>query len=263
MTQKHDQIAITREIGEPLENGELTHIPRQPIDQELARIQHRRYREALMRLGVDLIHLPPLSDHPDAVFVEDAAVVLDELAILTRPGSEARRAETEALRGVLSDFRPVHEIESGTLDGGDVLAIDRDLYVGISSRTDQAGIESLRAIVEPAGYQVIPVPVRGCLHLKTGCTYLGQKTIIINEAWIGAANFTDFDLVRVPVDEPWAANSLSIGDKVLIAAGNPKSRLLIEARGFMVEEIEIGELQKAEAGLTCMSIVGARTSPSA
>lgn len=249
--------AITCDIGEPLESCELTHIPRARIDQDLARMQHLRYREALVRLGADLINLPPLKGHPDAIFVEDAALMLDEIAVLTRPGAESRRAETEALRGVLSDFRQVRKIETGTLDGGDVLRIGRDLYVGLSSRTDEAGIESLRAIVEPFGYRVIPAPVRGCLHLKTGCTFLGDGTIILNESWIDASLFGGFDLIRVPADEPWAANTLSIGGKVLMTSGNPKSRLLIEARGFMVEEIEIGELQKAEAGLTCLSILGA------
>ncbi|MGE0104095.1 MAG: dimethylarginine dimethylaminohydrolase family protein [Blastocatellales bacterium] len=252
--------AITRDIGEPLESCELTHIPRARIDQDLARAQHLRYREALMRLGADLINLPPLKGHPDAVFVEDAALMLDEIAVLTRPGAESRRAETEALRGVLSDFRPVREVETGTLDGGDVLRIGRDLYVGLSSRTNQAGIDCLRAIVEPFGYRVLTAPVRGCLHLKTGCTFLGDGTIILNESWIDDSLFDQFDLIRVPADEPWAANTLSIGGKVLMTSGNPKSRLLIEARGFMVEEIEIGELQKAEAGLTCLSILGAQAS---
>jgi len=249
--------AITRDIGEPLESCELTHIPRARIDQDLARVQHLRYREALMRLDADLINLPPLKGHPDAVFVEDAALMLDEIAVLTRPGAESRRAETEALRGVLSDFRPLRQIESGTLDGGDVLRIGRDLYVGISSRTDVAGIDSLRAIVEPFGYRVVTVPFSGCLHLKTGCTFLGEETIILNESWIDSSLFDGFDLIRVPADEPWAANTLSINGKILMTSGNPKSRLLIEARGFLVEEIDIGELRKAEAGLTCLSILGA------
>ncbi len=253
--------AITREIGEPLEGCELTHIRREPINQQRARSQHLAYREKLMQLGVDLIHLPALSGLPDAVFIEDAAVVLDEIAVLARPGIESRRAETASVLPVLAEFRPVQEIlEPATLDGGDVLRIERRLYVGQSRRTNSEGIAQLRRIAGPFGYEVIPVEVHGCLHLKTGCTWLGEKTITANDEWIDLSRFEDFDRIIVPPDEPWAANTLRIGDKVLLAAGNHKSRLLIEARGFLVDELEIDELQKAEAGLTCLSLIGTQAS---
>lgn len=256
MDDKSKITAITREIGEPLENCELTHVSREPVDQDLAREQHRLYRDKLIQLGVDLIHLPALSGRPDAVFIEDAAIVLDEVAILTRPGAESRRDETVSLLPVLSEFRQVQEIlEPGTLDGGDVLQIERRLYVGKSGRTNAAGIDQLQTIVEPFEYQVIPVPTDGCLHLKTGCTYLGDRTIIANEKWIDLTQFAGFDLIKVPPDEPWAANTLTIGNKVLLTAGNPKSRLMIESRGFLVVELDISELQKAEAGLTCLSLI--------
>lgn len=256
MGNKSKTTAITREIGESLENCELTHVSREPVDQDLALAQHQQYREKLVQLGVDLIHLPALSGLPDAVFIEDAAILLDEVAILTRPGTESRRAETASLLPVLSDFRPVQEIhEPGTLDGGDVLIIERRIYVGLSGRTNAEGIDQLGRIVKPCGYEVLPVAMNGCLHLKTGCTYLGDKTVIANAKWIDLTRFADFDLIRVPPDEPWAANTITISDKILLTAGNPKSRLLIEARGFLVEELDISELQKAEAGLTCLSLI--------
>ena len=149
---------------------------------------------------------------PDFAFVEDAAVVLDEIAILTSMGAAERRLELPAIEKELSRYRPLACVESPAhLEGGDVLRIGRRLFVGISSRTNRAGCERLREIVLPLGYQVIAVPVKGSLHLKTACTALDDHTLLINQHWVAADHFTEFEQISVPPEEPWAANVLPLG----------------------------------------------------
>lgn len=249
--------AITRAISDKLAECELSFIARQPIDLARAREQHRKYEEALAQAGAQrIIQLPPEPELPDSVFVEDTAVVLDELAVITRPGAASRRVETASMADALSAFRPLTFIESpATLEGGDVMRIDRTLYVGLSERTNQAGVDQLRAIVEPRGYRVSPIEISGCLHLKTACAYLGRQTILANRQWINVGPLAEFKLIDVHEDELWAANTLTIGDTVLMAEGAPLTRALLEERGFKIRTIDNSELRKAEAGLTCSSLI--------
>lgn len=193
---------------------------------------------------------------PDSVFVEDVAVVLDELAVITRPGAASRQTETASVAEALSAFRPLKFIQPpATLEGGDVMRVDRTLYAGLTARTNLAGIEQLRTIVAPHGYEVRTVEAAGCLHLKTACAYLGAQMMLVNRRWINVQPLARFDLIDAPDDEPWAANTLTIGAKVLMADGFPQTRVLLEERGFDVLTIDISELQKAEAGVTCMSVI--------
>ncbi|MGH9754642.1 MAG: dimethylarginine dimethylaminohydrolase family protein [Blastocatellia bacterium] len=248
--------ALTRAVSPNLADCELTFLARQNIDVGKAIEQHRGYEECLARLGVRVIRLPAKPDLPDSVFVEDTAIVLDELAVIARPGATSRQAETESVADTLSAFRPLKFIQPPTtIEGGDVMRVDRTLYVGLSARTNPAGIEQLRAIVEPFGYEIKVIEVTGCLHLKTACAYLGGRTMIVNRRWINIQKLTEFDLINVPRYESWAANALAIGATVLTTSGFPKTRALIEERGFKIRVINISELQKAEAGLTCLSLV--------
>jgi dimethylargininase len=248
--------ALTRAVSLNLDDCELTFLARQNIDVAKAIEQHRGYEEGLARLGVRVMRLPDRPDLPDSVFVEDTAIVLDELAVITRPGAISRRAETESVADALSEFRPLKFIQQpATIEGGDVMRIDRTLYTGLSGRTNCEGLSQLCEIVESHNYRVVTIETAGCLHLKTGCVYLGHQTILANRNWIDVQQLAGFDLIDVPEDEPCAANTLTIGDTVLTPIGFPKTRELIEERGFKTLVIDIGELQKAEAGLTCLSLI--------
>jgi dimethylargininase len=248
--------ALTRAVSPNLDDCELTFLARQNIDVAKAIIQHRGYEECLARLGVRVMRLPARPDLPDSVFVEDTAIVLDELALITRPGAMSRQAETESVANALSAFRPLKFLRPpATIEGGDVMRVDRTLFAGLSARTNREGHSQLREIVEPYGYRVETIETVGCLHLKTGCVYLGRQTILANRNWIDVQPFAGFDLIDVPEDEPCAANTLTIGDVVLTPSCFLKTRELIEERGFKTLMIDISELQKAEAGLTCLSLI--------
>ena len=248
--------AITRGVSDTLAMGELTFRERAPIDVSLARRQHEGYERALASLGVRIDHLPAEDAMADAVFVEDVAIVLDEIAIVTAPGAASRRAETESIAHAVARYRPVHHLTPpATLDGGDVVRIDRTLYVGLSSRTNEAGIDQLAALVSPLGYIVTSVAVQGALHLKTACTYAGRGVLLANPAWAQTTAFRDLEVLPVAADEPWGASVLAIGDTLVMPASFPHTRALLEARGFTVVPIDLSELQKAEGGPTCLSIV--------
>jgi dimethylargininase len=257
--------ALTRKISPNLACCQLEYLKREPIDVARAATQHRDYEAALERLGVRVVSLPTEPDLPDCVFVEDPALVLDEIAIITRMGAESRRGESESLAAALAQFRPlVRMSEPATLEGGDVLRIGKTLYVGLSRRTNTAGAKQLAAIVEPRGYRVVPVQVTGCLHLKSACCAVNEETVLANRALFDASPF-HCKMIDVPAEEPGAADVLRIGNTVLIPASFPRTARLLEQSGFKVESLDVSELQKAEAGVTCMSLVfddcGAGLSP--
>jgi dimethylargininase len=248
--------AITRGVSASLARGELTFRDREPIDIPLAREQHRAYEHALTSLGVRIDHLPAEDALPDAVFVEDAALVLDEIAVVTRPGAASRTAETESLARAVARYRPVHHLAApATLDGGDVVRVEREIYVGRSSRTNDAGIEQLRAIVSPLGYIVRAVDVHGALHLKTACTYAGHGMLLANSEWADISAFRDLASIEVAKGEDWGASVLAIGETLLMPAAFPRTRARLESLGLTVLPVELSELQKAEGGPTCLSIV--------
>jgi dimethylargininase len=248
--------AITRGVSASLASGELTFRKRVPIDIALARRQHEDYERTLTRLGVRIDRLPPEDALADAVFVEDVGMVLDEIAIVTAPGAESRRAETESMAHALSRYRPVKRLTApATLDGGDVVRIDRTLYVGLSSRTNEAGIDQLGALLSPIGYTVRAVPVKGALHLKTACTYAGRGVLLANPEWAATKVFGDVDVLTVDDAEPWGGSVLALGDTLVMAASFPRTRARLESRGFTVAPVDLSELQKAEGGPTCLSIV--------
>jgi dimethylargininase len=235
-------------------NCELEFLNREPIDLALAIEQHRQYQEILAELGAKVEILAAEPDLPDSVFVEDPAIILDEIAVMTRMGALSRRGEGESLARALTRYRELRYIvEPGTLEGGDVMRIGKTLYVGYSRRTNVAGIQQLATMLHPLGYFVVPVEVRGCLHLKTACTYVGEDTILANRAWMDADAFCSLKFLDVP--EPRGANALRIGETVVMPAAFPRTCDLLERSGFQVRRIDNSELLKAEAGVTCTSLI--------
>jgi dimethylargininase len=249
-------IALLRDVSPEIARCELTYLQREPIDYPRAVIQHEAYAETLRAQGLSVISLPGDPAYPDCCFVEDAAIVLDELAVITRPGVESRRGETAAIAEALASRRKLVPLEApATLDGGDVLHVGRRLFVGLSPRTNEAGLAGLRASVSPHGYEVIAVGLHGCLHLKSGVTALDDRTLLANPAWLDMAPFAGFDVVAVHADEPWAANVLRVRDRLLAHSGFERTRAAVEARGFAVAAVDVSEFLKAEAGVTCKSLI--------
>ncbi|MFH1811411.1 MAG: arginine deiminase family protein [Pseudomonadota bacterium] len=250
------RIAITRAVSRSIAACNLVHLPRQPIALERARAQHAAYEQALSTLGCRLERLPEEPTLPDAVFVEDAAVVLDELAVITRPGAVSRRPETSTVARALKPYRVLaHVVAPGTVDGGDVLRVDRQLFIGLSARTNEAGIAQLAAVLEPHGYAVTAVPVTRCLHLKSAVTAVAPGTILLSPRWIDPARFVGLRHIEVDPAEPAAANGLRVGDRVLYATAFPRTRARLEQQGIAVVSIDLSELAKAEAAVTCCSLI--------
>jgi dimethylargininase len=250
------RLALTREPSPRLAEGEVTFMQRSPVDYAAALVQHRTYCETLEACGVTVRVLPPLIDFPDSVFVEDTAVVLDEVAVLLPLGAPTRRAESACMRDALAEYRTVVEIPtSARIEGGDVLRVGRTIFVGQSTRTNADGAAALAEATAPYGYSVIPVDVPGCLHFKTGCTALDDSTLLVNPGWVDVEPLRDFALVPVESSEPWAANVLRLDPHFIAPADCPRTAEMIAARGHNVRLVDISEFAKIEAGLTCMSLV--------
>jgi dimethylargininase len=248
--------AITRAVSPGIVNCELTFVARQLIDLPKAEEQHRAYQRLLEKCGARVISLPAEPSLPDSMFVEDPALVLDELAVIFPLGTETRRAEAASIAQALAKFRKLARVEPpGTAEGGDILRVGRRVFAGLSSRTNAAGISQLTSILAPHGYEVSAVSVTGCLHLKSAVTFLGRNTLLANRTWFDTEPFLGFEWIDVDTGEPHAANALAIGATVVFPASFPRTRARIEERGFRVTPLDISELQKAESGLTCSSLL--------
>lgn len=254
-------VAITHLPSPRMNDAVRTFIDVHAIDLELARRQHEEYRRALERAGAEIVVLDANLEHADAVFVEDTAVVLDEVAILTSMGAPSRRDEPRGVEPELARHRAaLARIEApATLEGGDVLRVGRTLLVGATGRTNAAGVAALRAIASPFGYDVRAVPARGCLHLKTACTALPDGTLLVNPRWVDARDLEGFEVLHVAEGEPDAANVALVGARVLMGAGHPRTTDLIRGRGFEVDVIDLSEFAKAEGCVTCLSVLVPRT----
>jgi dimethylargininase len=254
-----NRTAITRAPGASLARCELTYLERRPIDIDCALKQHRQYQDILRFLGVTVVSLPADDSLPDACFVEDAAIVLDEVAILANPGAESRRGEIDTIASAVEPYRRIERVTSpATFDGGDVLRVGRTIYVGRTTRlarTNDAGVEAIRRIAAPLGYDVRVVPFDGCLHLQSAVTQVGPTTVILNPDWIDAAAFKPLTVVRVPAGEPNGANTLRVGETVLMPTSAPSTTTTLRSLDYRVECLDISEFEKAEAGVTCLSIL--------
>lgn len=249
-------VAITRQVSRAMERCCLTHLPRQSIDIDKARRQHREYERTLEQLGCRVQQLPEEPELPDSVFVEDQAVVLDELAIITRPGAAERRAEAPSVVLALRPHRRLAFIEApGCLDGGDVMVCGRALFVGLSARSNEAAVTRLRSLLAGHGYAVSAVPVRCCLHLKTAVSEVAPGRLLLNPEWVDPASFPGFVTMPVDPSEPFAANALRIGDGLVYPAAFPRTRARLEAEGIAVSPVDISEMAKAEGAVTCCSLV--------
>jgi dimethylargininase len=248
--------AITRRVSTSINDCELSFHQRQPIEVAKAIAQHEAYEECLRQLGARVVSLAAEPDLPDAVFVEDAAVVVDEIAVIPVMGAAGRRPETESLARALSVYRPLKCMQPpATLDGGDVMRIGRRVFVGASKRTNAEGIAQLRGALAPFDYEVTAVAVKQCLHLKSGCCYVGRNSILVNHEWADVTRLAGIELIDIPASEPGAANALLIEDVVIVPSAFPLTIALLEARGFIVRAIDVSEFQKAEGGVTCKSII--------
>jgi dimethylargininase len=262
-----DTIAIVRPVPDSLARCQLTHIERTPIDVARARAQHAAYEQALTSLGCEVVAVAPAHEQPDSVFIEDTAIVLKELAIITRPGAESRRGETAAVASTLVAFRQLQFLsEPATLDGGDVLQLDRTLYVGVGGRTNAAGVQQVRDIVSRWGYDVRSVAVDSCLHLKSAITEVAPGIVVLNPKWVDGGAFRDYEIIEVDPSEPAATNVLRVGrgakadhgdPVVLCAAAYPRTNARLAAVAT-VHTVDVSELAKAEGALTCCSLICAR-----
>ena len=249
-------IAITRDVSASIGDCALSFVQRSPIDVDRAIAQHQGYRRALESLGCEVVALPAQDELPDAVFVEDVALVLDEVAVVTRPGAGSRRGEVESVAQALAGYRPLLRIAApGTLDGGDVLRVGRDIFVGQSARSNADGIAQLRALLAGHGYRVHGVPTRGCLHLKSAVTQVADDALLVQPAWVDPAIFAGHRLVEVDPAEEHAANALRIGAGVVYPDCFPRTQRRLEAAGIAVTTVDVSELQKAEGAVTCCSLV--------
>jgi dimethylargininase len=248
--------ALVRPPSPALSRCALTFLERQPIDVDRALKQHAAYVDALRRAGLDVQVLSPDPHLPDACFVEDAAIVVAECAVIARPGIESRRDEIDGIAAALEAIRPsVRIAEPGTIEGGDVLLVGRTFFVGQTPRTNAEGTRQFAAAVEAHGYDVIPITPSGCLHLKSAVTYVGDETVLVNPEWIAVDAFSRWQCVPVAADEPYAANALLAGGIVHLAASAPLTRRKLEALGFATVAIDTSEFEKAEAALTCLSLI--------
>lgn len=247
-------LALINRPSPALERGERTYVGHDAIDFDLALRQHAKYADALRRCGATVTTLEVNQELADGVFVEDTAIVLDELAVLMSPGAASRRPEVAAIEEALRPHREIARIDlPGTIDGGDVVHAGRDLYVGLSPRTNAEGIAALREIVGRYGYRVTAIPVRQCLHLKTACSALPDGRFLVNPEWIDVSPLPNTRLLPVPVDEPWSGDVLAIDEHIILSDAFPKTAELLEA--FDVVPVSVSEFAKAEGGVTCLSLV--------
>ena len=256
------RIALTRPVSSSLADCELTYLARTPIDIERARQQHAAYEALLTSFGWQIVRLPTLDDQADAVFVEDAAIALDELAIVAPMGAASRAAESRTVAEALACYLPVHHLTSpATLDGGDVLRVGRRLFVGLSRRTNAAAIDQLARLLGPYEYEVIPVSVGGALHLKSACSWVGGNGLLANTEWLDAAPFAGMEILPIESSEAWGASVLYVDRRVVMPGGFPRTARLLEGRGLDVHVLDLSELRKAEGGPTCLSILLPREVP--
>lgn len=248
--------AITREVCSRFNECEITHIDRAPINVKVARTEHYEYVKALMRLGCQVIELPEEPDLPDSVFVEDTAFILPEAAVITRPGADSRKPETESIVRALSPYRPlVHITAPATMDGGDILVIGKNIYVGLSTRTTPEAVTQMQDRLDNYGYKVSGVELTGCLHLKTTVTRVNDGTLLINKNWTDPSLFAGYDMIEVDPSEPFAANCLPVMGVIVFPTAFPKTQEKLEKKGFKVATVKVDELAKAEGAVTCCSLI--------
>jgi dimethylargininase len=249
-------LAITRGVSPRFNDCEITHITRTPINLDIARAQHQGYVNSLKSLGYDVVELPAEAGLPDSVFVEDTAFILPEVAVITRPGADSRRPETESIAQTLSPHAHlVYLREPATVDGGDVLVVGKKIFIGLSTRSNNEAVDQLNELLNGYGYSVTGVHLHGCLHLKSAVTHVDGNTLLINKSWVDTEPFINYKLIEVDPSEPYAANCLPVGDSIIYPTSFPRTRAKLEERGYKIIGVEVDELAKAEGAVTCCSLI--------
>jgi len=249
-------VAITNTPSPLLYLGVRTFADEAAVEYAIALREHEQYRDALQRCGCRVVSLDVNRDHPDSVFVEDTALVLDEIAIMMSPGAASRRDEPRAIEPTLREYRHVVRVEPpAMIDGGDIVRHGRRLYAGGSQRTNPAGISALSALSREYGYEVTSIPVFGCLHLKSACSALPDGRFLVNADWIDVSPLPSERLLQVPASEPWAGDVLVIGERVVVSDAFPETIELLERQGWEVVPVSVSEFAKVEGGVTCLSLV--------
>ncbi len=246
--------AICRKPGLNFSHG-LTTVQGGAPDYALMMTQHDAYVDTLKKLGLQVEVLEPLGEFPDAYFVEDAAIVIPEMAILTRPGAKPRRGEAAAMEPVLAKYRPLARIEApGKLDGGDVLIVGKHALIGISERSNPEGAEQLGEILEDHGYTWCAVPVAEGLHFKSSVNWVGGKNLLVTEDFVGMEELEDFHQILVEPEETYAANVLWVNGTLIVPAGYPMTRNKLASLKLPMVELDTSEARLMDGGLTCMSL---------
>ncbi len=249
-------LAITRRISPRFNECEITHIDRTRIDLEVAQDQHQKYVQALDQLGCEVIELAAESDLPDSVFVEDTAFILPEVAVITRPGADSRKPEIESIIKALSPHKKLLQVSApASVDGGDVLVLGKNIYIGLSLRSNQQAVDQIQSLLNDYGYTVTGVEMHDCLHLKTALTRVDDQTVLINPHWVDVSHFRDLSWIEVDASEPFAANCLPINGQVIYPTSFPKTTKKLEAHGCKILPVQVDELAKAEGAVTCCSLI--------
>lgn len=256
MSTRRRLLGVTHEPSPNMQDYERSYVGDQSIDLAVAREQHAAYREALRECGADVVVLDTNRTMADCVFVEDTAIVLDEVAVMMSPGAVSRRGEPAGIEPTLRAHRAIERLSlPATMDGGDVVVAGRAIYVGASARTNARGIADLRALLRPYGYSVTGIPVHGCLHLKTACSALPDGRFLVNADWIDVAPLPPDRLLQVPRNEPWSGDVLVIGERIIASDAFPETIALLRDQGWTVIPVSVSEFAKAEGGVTCLSLV--------
>jgi len=247
--------AIVRQPSENFANGLTTAANPDPPVYDLMKEQHAGYIDVLKAAGLNVTIMDAEPDYPDAHFVEDTAVVMPEIAIITNPGANSRRGEQDTIEPVLADFRPIeHIMAPGTMDGGDVLQIGSRFFVGISERTNKEGSGQFAAIIEKFGYTMTAVPVGAGLHFKSSVNHVGDNALLVTNVFAGYPQLQEFDLIATGAGEAYASNTLFINDRLIVPAGYPRTKRKLETLGFEIIELDVSEVSKMDGGLTCLSL---------
>jgi len=246
--------ALCRRPGPELAEGITTAALGSP-DFTLACRQFDKYVTTLRECGLTVEILEPLEGFPDAHFIEDTAVVTPDVAVITRPGAASRQGEQHSIAEALAAHRPTVRIEfPGTLDGGDILMIGTHFLVGVSDRTNEEGTRQLGAVLESHGCTWRAVPVAAGLHFKSSVNLVGPQTLLVTEVFAGREELVDFEQLTVPSGEEYAANTLLINGRLIMPAGYPQTRRMLDVLNLPITELDTGEFRKMDGGLTCLSL---------
>jgi dimethylargininase len=247
--------AIARKPGPNFAQGLTTAANEEAPDFNRLFDQHQKYISTLSSIGLEVILLDALPDHPDAYFVEDTAVVTSNVAVITNPGADARKGEEETIAPVLEKYRKIEKIQPpGTVDGGDVLQVNQHFFIGLSERTNQEGADQLGQILNRYGYTHATVAVGEGLHFKSSVNYVGKNTLLVTEDFATSDQLAGYDILVTDQDESYAANTLFINDHLLAPRGYPNTLKKLEVLGYKILELDTSEVRKMDGGLTCMSL---------